>query len=64
MSNAAYRAGNAINISKTTAAHAWTYGITNYHGMPHGHAVWLTLPKIFKMHTTADIEQVSDARGT
>ena len=64
MSNAAHRAGKAINISKTTAAHAWSYGITNHHGIPHGHAVWLTLPKIFKMHTTADIEQVGDARGT
>ena len=63
MSNAAYRAGNAINISKTTAAHAWSYGITNHHGIPHGHAVWLTLPKIFKMHATADTDQVSDARG-
>ena len=63
MSNAAYRAGNAINISKTTAAHAWSYGITNHHGIPHGHAVWLTLPKVFKMHATADTEQVSDARG-
>ena len=63
MSNAAYRAGNAINISKTTAAHAWSYGITNHHGIPHGHAVWLTLPKIFKIHATADTEQVSDARG-
>ena len=63
MSNAAYRAGNAINISKTTAAHAWSYGITNHHGIPHGHAVWLTLPKIFKMHATAHREQVSAARG-
>ena len=63
MSNAAYRAGNAINISKTTAAHAWSYGITNHHGIPHGHAVWLTLPKIFKMQATADTDQVSDARG-
>ena len=29
--NAAYRAGTEINISKTTAAHAWSYGITNHH---------------------------------
>ena len=37
----------AINISKTTAPHAWSYGMSIFHGIPHGHAVWLTLPKIF-----------------
>jgi alcohol dehydrogenase class IV len=40
-----------------------SYGITNHHGIPHGRAVWLTLPEIFKMHEKADTEQVSDARG-
>ena len=31
MPNAACRAGNAINISKTTAVDTWSYGITNHH---------------------------------
>ena len=47
---AANLSGQAINISKTTSAHAWSYGFTSYFGIPHGHAVWLTLPKIFQLH--------------
>ena len=43
-------AGKAINISKTTAPHAWSYAFTSKYGIPHGHAVWLTLPKIFQLH--------------
>ena len=43
-------AGKAINISKTTAPHAWSYAFTSKYGIPHGHAVWLTLPKIFQVH--------------
>lgn len=46
----AHSAGQAINISKTTAAHAWSYGFTSHFGIPHGHAVWLTLPKIAEIH--------------
>ena len=51
MLTAANLSGQAINISKTTSAHAWSYGFTSYFGIPHGHAVWLTLPKIFQLHT-------------
>ena len=50
MTEAANLAGNAINVSKTTAAHAWSYGFTSSQGIPHGHAVWLTLPTIFELH--------------
>lgn len=56
-------AGRAINISKTTAAHAWSYAFTGYHGVPHGHAVWLTLPKIFQIHAEAKGDQITDPRG-
>jgi len=37
-------AGKAINISKTTAPHAISYGITQRFGIEHGQAVFLTLP--------------------
>lgn len=47
---AAHLAGSAINTSKTTSAHAWSYGFTANFGIPHGHAVWLTLPEIFAIH--------------
>ena len=63
MMEASNLAGKAINISKTTAAHAWSYAITSYHDVPHGHAVWLTLPRIFEMHATASADMVTDPRG-
>ena len=47
---AANLAGQAINISKTTAPHAWSYAISANYNLPHGHAVWITLPKIFVIH--------------
>jgi len=50
MQEAAYWAGRAINISKTTAAHAMSYPLTSYYGYPHGHAVALLLPIIYKVH--------------
>lgn len=37
-------AGKAINISKTTAAHALSYSLTSEFNIPHGHAVSLFLP--------------------
>ena len=63
MMEASNLAGKAINISKTTAAHAWSYAITSHHGVPHGHAVWLTLPRIFQIHSMASANQVTDPRG-
>ena len=35
-------AGRAIDITRTTAAHAFT----SAHRIPHGHAVWLSLPAV------------------
>ena len=63
MMEASNLAGKAINISKTTAAHAWSYSITSHYGVPHGHAVWLTLPRIFELHATASADDVTDPRG-
>ncbi len=44
MLKASNLAGKAINLAKTTAAHAVSYPITSHFGVPHGHAVGLTLP--------------------
>ena len=63
MLEASNLAGKAINISKTTAAHAWSYALTSQYGVPHGHAVWLTLPRIFEIHATASSDMVIDPRG-
>lgn len=45
---AAFLAGKAINISKTTAPHAVSYSITTKYGIPHGHAVAITLGLFFE----------------
>ena len=41
-------AGQAINITKTTAAHAMCYKLTSLFGIPHGHAVMLCLPEVWE----------------
>lgn len=45
---AANYSGRAIDLSKTTAAHALSYGLTSCLGIPHGHAVALTLPSVWR----------------
>lgn len=47
ISEGSYWAGRAINITKTTAPHAFSYPFTTYYGYPHGHAVALTFPFFF-----------------
>ena len=56
---ASYLAGKAINISKTTAPHAISYGITQYYGIPHGHAVAMTLGSFLKYNGTMDLEKLN-----
>ena len=48
MCQAANLAGEAINISKTTAPHAISYPFTSIYNISHGHAVSLTLNKFLK----------------
>ena len=47
MLEAAYRSGRAIQISRTTAAHAMSYQITKKLSLAHGHACILTLPVLW-----------------
>ena len=44
MLKGSYLAGKAIDITKTTAPHAFSYPFTMHYGYPHGHAVALTFP--------------------
>ena len=53
MAIGSHLAGRAIDISKTTAAHALSYGITKRYGISHGHAVALTLGAFLQAHAEA-----------
>lgn len=47
MLDAAYRGGRAIQLTRTTAAHAMSYGLAALTGIAHGHAVALTMPYLW-----------------
>ena len=48
MMEAANLAGQAINITTTTAGHAMCYKITSLYGFQHGHAAAICLPEVWK----------------
>jgi len=49
MMDASFQSGKAIQITRTTAAHAMSYQITKTLGPAHGHACMLTLPTLWEM---------------
>ena len=59
---AANYGGRAINIAQTTAAHAMSYKITSMYKLPHGHAVAVCLPEIWK-YMTQHQDNVAEERG-
>ena len=59
---AANYGGRAINITATTAAHAFSYKITSLYKLPHGHAVAVCLPEIWKYMIT-HFEHCAEKRG-
>lgn len=63
MSRAAHLAGRAINITKTTAPHALSYTLTTSYGLPHGHAVALTLGSFLEFNNEVSEEDLNDPRG-
>lgn len=50
----AYWAGRAIDISRTTAAHAFSYYLTSHYGIPHGHAVYMVFEYICRNNNYPD----------
>lgn len=54
MAVGSHLAGRAINLSKTTGAHALSYGMTTRYGVSHGHAVALTLGAFMDAHARAN----------
>lgn len=59
---AANYGGRAINITQTTAAHAFSYKITSLYKLPHGHAVAVGLPVIWE-YMLGNMDKCVDARG-
>lgn len=60
---ASHLAGKAINISRTTAAHALSYEFTSEHGIPHGHAVALSMVDVFKANQNISENTCNDSRS-
>lgn len=58
MLRAAHLSGRAIDISKTTAAHALSYSLTTRFGIPHGHAVALTIDSLRMINRFPDVEKL------
>ncbi len=63
LAEGSYYAGKAINITKTTAPHALSYGFTSLVGLPHGHAVSLFLPYFIRFHKKMIDSDCNDVRG-
>lgn len=59
---AANYGGRAINITQTTAAHAFSYKITSLFKLPHGHAVAVGLPVIWE-YMMDNMNKCIDKRG-
>jgi alcohol dehydrogenase class IV len=63
MARAAHLAGKAINITKTTAPHAFSYYLTENYHIPHGHAVGLTLGHFIVYNSLVTENDAADRRG-
>jgi alcohol dehydrogenase class IV len=63
MAEAAFLAGQAIDIARTTAPHAVSYGMTAWFDVPHGQAVAVTLPHFFRFNAATTPEDTTDRRG-
>jgi alcohol dehydrogenase class IV len=63
MALAAHLSGKAINISKTTAPHAFSYFFTIKYGISHGHAVALSFSNVFEMNIHTSEKNLNDKRG-
>lgn len=59
---ASSQAGRAINIAQTTSAHAMSYNLTSNCSVPHGYAVAVCLPKIWR-YMLNNTDKCVDKRG-
>ena len=64
MFRAANYSGRAINIAKTTAAHAISYMLSRKYNLPHGYSVAITLGKFFVINEATNNTAIQDKRGS
>ncbi|MBR1850884.1 MAG: phosphonoacetaldehyde reductase [Bacteroidales bacterium] len=60
---AANTAGRAIDLTQTTAPHAMSYKLTSLYRLPHGHAVALCLPGVWR-YMLSHTNECVDPRGS
>ena len=58
MLEASFQSGKAIQITRTTAAHAMSYQLTKQMGLAHGHACMVTLPVLWEK--MLDVENLKE----
>ncbi|GAA0322484.1 phosphonoacetaldehyde reductase [Actinoallomurus spadix] len=63
LATAACAAGRAIDVTRTTAAHAFAYRLTIRHGVPHGLACLLNLRWVLEYNARRAGTACQDARG-
>lgn len=63
MQEGAYLSGKAIQISRTTLAHALSYPLSARFGLPHGLAVFLNLPRVIRFNAAMTGEDCQDPKG-
>lgn len=63
MMQASNFAGKAINISRTTAAHALSYSLTSRYGIPHGIAVAGMIRQLLLLNLNVSSDNINDRRG-
>jgi len=63
MSLCALLSGYAIDVTRTTAAHAVSYALGARLRLPHGHACAITLPGFLVFNAAANNDDVQDPRG-
>ena len=64
MMGGANMAGQAINLTRTTAPHAMSYVLTSKYGYAHGHAVALSFPYIAKLNMLCQRDQYTGINYT
>ena len=60
---AANFSGRAINLTKTTAPHAMSYGLTSHYGLAHGHAAALALRAVWGHYIAVAEDGGQEAEG-